>query len=240
MAGERHGRWMLCVNPPLLDCQRQSAASRLARSKISVSSGFLESKSTRKFKTDGPELPATEASNRRTNSVWLHLLVFWNLILSYTKLKFYFFHMDVKLCVFSTKNSVLRRTSGPKPEEDNRTTDWLHAAESFLSSWLFLNCSGYCPLFWNPNIHYRPHNITPFLPILNHMNLVHALPSYFFHIHFNIILPSKPTSCKWSLSFRFLLPKPLCGVLFKKVGRWNPLNKTIFYKYSRFPGYDAV
>jgi hypothetical protein len=33
----------------------------------------------------------------------------------------------------------------------------------------------------------------------------HVLPSYFFQIHFNIILPLMPRSSKWSLSFRFLL-----------------------------------
>jgi hypothetical protein len=41
-----------------------SAANRLSRSKISVSSSSLESNLSTKFKMDGPELPATEDSHR--------------------------------------------------------------------------------------------------------------------------------------------------------------------------------
>ena len=45
-----------------------------------------------------------------------------------------------------------------------------------------------------------------FLPC--QMNLVHALPSYFFKIQFNINLPSMSRSSKQSLSFAFPPPKP--------------------------------
>jgi hypothetical protein len=39
-------------------------------------------------------------------------------------------------------------------------------------------------ILWKPKVHESP----PFLNILSHIHPVHALPSYFFKIHFNIIL----------------------------------------------------
>jgi len=39
--------------------------------------------------------------------------------------------------------------------------------------------------------------------VLSHSNLVHALPTAVFKIHFNIILPSTPRASKWSFPFRF-------------------------------------
>lgn len=40
-------------------------------------------------------------------------------------------------------------------------------------------------------------------PSLSHFNPVHTLSPYFSYIHFNIILPSMPSSFKWSLLFKF-------------------------------------
>jgi len=40
-------------------------------------------------------------------------------------------------------------------------------------------------------------------PVLNQINPVHAHPSYFLQIHFNIIFPPMLRSSKWFLSFRF-------------------------------------
>jgi len=37
-------------------------------------------------------------------------------------------------------------------------------------------------------------------------------PSHFLKIHFNIILPSRPLSCTWSISSRFSHPNPLCAL----------------------------
>ena len=45
---------------------------------------------------------------------------------------------------------------------------------------------------------------------LIHMSLVHVLPSYFFKIHFNMILASTPKSPKWSLSFIIPHQNPVC------------------------------
>jgi len=49
------------------------------------------------------------------------------------------------------------------------------------------------------------HSSLPLVPLLNEINPVPTLPTYFFKIHFNIILPSMPMSSKCSFTFRFHL-----------------------------------
>jgi hypothetical protein len=43
---------------------------------------------------------------------------------------------------------------------------------------------------WNTKVYYCGHKDPPLIPILSQMKPVHTLPSYFFKIHFNIILLS--------------------------------------------------
>jgi hypothetical protein len=48
----------------------------------------------------------------------------------------------------------------------------------------------------NPEVHYLIHNSMPLVPVLTHMNPVHAFLSSFFKTYVNIILPSIPSSPK--------------------------------------------
>ena len=59
-------------------------------------------------------------------------------------------------------------------------------------------------------VHYRAHNSSSLVPIPSLINPLHALPSYFLQLRFNIIIPSIPRSFKWSLFLKFPYRNSLC------------------------------
>ena len=66
----------------------------------------------------------------------------------------------------------------------------------------------------NPTVRYCFYNSLLLVHILRQTNPVHGLPSYFYVINFNIILPFMPMSFKWYLSFRFPNQNPVYVFLY--------------------------
>ena len=61
-----------------------------------------------------------------------------------------------------------------------------------------------------PEVHYRIHKSTALVSILSQIKPVHASPSHFLNVNFNIIIPSAPGSSKWDLSIRAYHQNPVC------------------------------
>jgi hypothetical protein len=63
----------------------------------------------------------------------------------------------------------------------------------------------------NPKVHHRIHNSPPTIPILSQVNPLHPPPppTNLPKVHFDLILPSMPSSFKWSFFLQAFPPKPL-------------------------------
>ena len=59
-------------------------------------------------------------------------------------------------------------------------------------------------ILWHPKVNYCLHDSLPLVCTLSLKNPVHALPSYFITIHFNIKLGPMPMSSEWSPSYRIV------------------------------------
>lgn len=69
-------------------------------------------------------------------------------------------------------------------------------------------------ILWNPKIYYRVYKSPLSAPILSHVYPLRSPSAHFINIHFNIIFPSTPRFCKWSLVHRIRPSMRLCLTLF--------------------------
>ena len=64
---------------------------------------------------------------------------------------------------------------------------------------------------------------------LSQISPVHALQSCFLKIRSNIVFLSKPRSCKWLLSFRFLYKNPVCISLLHHTCHISPTSSSLIW-----------
>ena len=77
---------------------------------------------------------------------------------------------------------------------------------------------------------YPDHKNPPPVLIRSHSNPVHASPSHFLKIHFNITLSSTPRSSKWSILIRYPNQNPLrTSIVPKKRHKPHPSHSSRFH-----------
>jgi len=81
-----------------------------------------------------------------------------------------------------------------------KLTPWSRVLEKLTVTQLINKNS---PSFMKPKVRYRVHNSPTLTQILSQIHHIHTFPPYSSKIYSNIILPSTPSSSKWSLPFRF-------------------------------------
>jgi len=115
------------------------------------------------------------------------------------------------LAVSTNKNLETRTKLALRTKPSVRLTNWLaNSVEQSLSSEKNMSSAGQeiHHIFWSPKVLYHTRKSPSPAPILSQINPFHA-PSHFLKINFNIIFPSTPGSCKWSLSLTFPRQNPV-------------------------------
>ena len=128
-------------------------------------------------------------------------------------------------------------------QHSGMTPSKFNISKLFIRSWIFHKCKHFLylltysmgqspsweanwfsasqeipPILWNLKVHYHIHKCPPPVPILSHIDPVHALTSHCLKIHLNIILPSTPEywiSCfykKWWAFKGFNLYSTACSL----------------------------
>jgi hypothetical protein len=100
----------------------------------------------------------------------------------------------------------------PSQKEHRRHLKWnkVHGAKSFWEAKSFSTSQQIHRILWNPKVHYRTHKRQQTLSILSQSNPVHASPSHYLKIHFNITLPFTTRFSKWSPSLKSPHQNPTC------------------------------
>jgi len=85
------------------------------------------------------------------------------------------------------------------------------------------------PILWNLKVHYHIHKSPPPVPVLSQTDPVHAYPSHFLKIQFNIFLFSTPVSSKWSLLLRCHHQNPECTYVSHMCHMLCPSHSSFFF-----------